>query len=224
MSKAFAWSFSALNSFETCPLRYKLTRITKQAQEVQTKESLWGNRVHKAFENKLKHRTPFPAEAREFEHVAESILKGAQGAKLTAEGKLAITANFKLTTYFAPDVWLRVVTDFQVERKDRLVVGDFKTGKKKPDSTQLALSAATLFATKPYIQHITSCFLWLKDGTTTTERYTRDEAADIWQEFMPRVKRMEEAIKADKMPPRPSGLCRNYCPVGKRLCDHCGTN
>lgn len=222
--KPFSWSYSALTAWETCPRRFKLTRITKEAHEVQTKETLWGNRVHKAFENKLKSRTPFTAETREFEHVAETIIKGSAGAKLTAETKLAITANFQPTTYFAPDVWLRVVTDFQVERKDRLVVGDFKTGRKKPDSTQLALSAATLFAIKPYVHHITSCFLWLKDGTNTTERYTRDDAADIWQEFLPRVKRMEQAIKEDKMPPRPSGLCARYCPVGKKLCEFCGTN
>jgi hypothetical protein len=159
----------------------------------------------------------------QFEPVAKSIVDMREtGAKIQVEQKLALTVNFRPTTYFAPDVWLRVVADVVVEKGKNLAVLDHKTGKKKPDSAQLRLSAAALFATKPYIQRITSCFLWLNDGTNTTEKFEREDAAGIWGEFLPRVRRMQTSILEDRMPPNPSGLCRSYCPVGRKLCDHCG--
>ena len=45
MSKPFAWSYSALGAFETCPHRYMVTRVTKAITEPQTEATLWGNRV-----------------------------------------------------------------------------------------------------------------------------------------------------------------------------------
>ena len=44
------WSYSALTSYETCPKRYQLTRVTKQVTEPQTEATRWGNEVHKALE------------------------------------------------------------------------------------------------------------------------------------------------------------------------------
>jgi hypothetical protein len=221
--RPFTWSYSALTAFETCPRRYFLTRISKQAQEVQTKETLWGNRVHKAMELRVGRGTPLPEDMKDYEKIAAPVAAQRQtGAKIAVEQKLALTANFRPTEYFSKNVWLRSVADVILEKKDSAVVLDHKTGKKKPDSQQLKLSAAVVFATKPYIQKITCSFLWLTDGSNTTEKFEREDAPGIWQDFAPRVKRMEEAIKLQKFPPNPSGLCRKWCPVGKALCDHCG--
>ena len=221
--KPFTWSYSALNAFETCSLRYKLTRLTKEVHEPQTDATLWGKRVHKAMEHRVGNATPLPETMKQFEAVAEPVAAMRKtGANIQVEQKLALTVNFRPTTYFAPDVWLRVVADVVAEKGKNAVVLDWKTGKKKPDSAQLKLTAAALFSAKPYIQRITCSFLWLTDGTNTTERFEREDAGSIWAEFLPRVKRMETSIKEDRMPPNPSGLCRNYCPVGKRLCNHCG--
>ena len=50
MSKPLAWSYSLLQAFETCPRRFKLTRITKEVQEPQSEAMLHGNEVHKSLE------------------------------------------------------------------------------------------------------------------------------------------------------------------------------
>jgi hypothetical protein len=191
--------------------------------EPQTEATLWGNRVHKALELRVGQGTPLPETMKQFEAVAAPIAAMRKtGANIQVEQKLALNINFRPTTYFAKDVWLRSVADVVAEKGKNAVVLDHKTGKKKPDSQQLRLSAAVVFATKPYITNITCSFLWLTDGTNTTEKFLREDAASIWAEFLPRVKRMETAIKEDKMPPNPSGLCRSWCPVGRKLCDHCG--
>lgn len=97
------------------------------------------------------------------------------------------------------------------------------TGKAKPESSQLKLSAAFVFHTRPYVQKVSTSFVWLKENTTTKETFTRDQLPDIWQEFLPRVRRLEIAFQDDKWEAKPSGLCKSWCPVGKALCEHCGT-
>jgi len=220
MSKPFAWSYSALGAFETCPHRYMTTRITKEVKEPQTEATLWGNRVHKAFEENVKMNRPFPNGMEDYAKVADTLKAYGKGKKIDAEQKLAINRNMNKTEYFASDVWLRSIIDVTIEADGHVFVGDYKTGKKNPDSGQLRLTAAIIFATRPWIENVTNSFLWLKDGTTTTEKFVRQDASEIWQEFMPRVKRMEESIRLGEFPKRPSGLCRNWCPV--HTCEHNG--
>ena len=46
----FAWSYSSLRAFETCPWRYYLTRVSKEVIEPETEVLKWGNEVHKVFD------------------------------------------------------------------------------------------------------------------------------------------------------------------------------
>lgn len=222
MNKPVAWSYSSLTAFETCPKRYYLTKVSKQVQEPQTEATLWGNKVHKALELRLTHNKPLPETMAGFEPLAQTVVERAKGGKIGAEQKMALTANFRPTTWFAKDVWVRGITDFTVEKGDKMFIGDWKTGKPTPESAQLKLTAAMTFAHKPYINTIINSFVWLKSGGTTNAVFTRDDVPEIWQEFMPRVQRLEHAMAENKFPARPSGLCAKWCPVGKALCDHCG--
>lgn len=220
MSKPVAWSYSALNAFETCPRRYYLTKVTKQVVEPQTEATLWGNQVHKALELRLTQRKPLGDSMAAYEPLVQSIVS--KGGKIEAEQKMALTRNLLPTTFFAKDVWVRGITDFTIEKNGKLFVGDWKTGKPDPDSAQLRLSAAMVMAQKPHVKMVINAFVWLKTGDITAEKFTRDDVPAIWQEFAPRVRRLEIAYEENKFPPKPSGLCRKWCPVGKALCEHCG--
>lgn len=220
MSKPFAWSYSALTSYETCPRRHKILKITKQVVEPQGVELLHGNRVHKAMEDRVKFKTPLPTDMVQYEPIVASM--EAKGGYLEAEQKLCLNINLQPTAYFAKDAWVRGIADVTLEKRSRCMVGDYKTGKPTPASEQLALSAAMVFAHKDYIETVDTAFLWLKTGGVTMETYERDDIPRIWSSFLPRVNALERAIAEDKFPPRPSGLCRKWCPVGKSLCEHCG--
>lgn len=221
MNKPVAWSYSALTSFETCPRRYYLTKVTKQVVEPQTEATLWGNAVHKALELRITQRKVLPDTMQQFEPLVESVLS--KGGKVEAETRMALTRNLLPTTFFAKDVWVRGITDVTVEKNGKLFVGDWKTGKPDPDSAQLRLSAAMVMAQKPHIKMVVNAFVWLKTGDITAEKFSRDDIPGIWQEFAPRVRRLEIAYEENKFPPKPSGLCRKWCPVGRALCEHCGT-
>ena len=220
MSKPVAWSYSSLTSFEGCPHRWAEVRIFKRITEPQTEHTLWGNRVHKAFEDRIGRGAPFTKELEQYGPIAARIAEKAKGCTVATEQKIAMTKDFKETAYFAKDVWLRTILDLSIEKGTRAVIIDYKTGKKNPDSAQLQLSAATYFATRPWIDRITNTFLWLQSGETTTETFERDDAHKIWQDFIPRVSRLEQAVELQKFPKRPSGLCRAWCPV--HTCEHNG--
>jgi hypothetical protein len=52
--------------------------------------------------------------------------------------------------------------------------------------------------------------------------FTREQLPEIWNEFLPRLSRVAAAYEDDKWLPKPSGLCKNWCPVGQSLCEFCG--
>lgn len=220
VAKPIAWSYSSLDAFETCARRFYLTKIVKTVAEPQTEATMWGNRVHKALELRVGKGQPLPEGMEQYESIAATILSRGTGGKVEVEQKLALNKSFRPTTWFGKDVWVRGITDVTVTKGDSAFIGDYKTGAPKPASGQLRLTAAITFAHKPWVNNIKNAFIWLKTGETTKETFTRDDVPAIWQEFMPRVRRLEQAIEEEKFPPRPSGLCRQWCPCTG--CEHNG--
>lgn len=92
------------------------------------------------------------------------------------------------------------------------------TGKPKPDADQLKLFAAAAFALHPRASTVKTGYAWLAYNKLDTETFHRGDEAGIWQEFLPRIQRMDEAIARNDHPPKPSGLC-GWCPVGSNMCE-----
>ena len=220
LANVIPWSYSSLTSYETCPRRHKILKIDKLIKEAQTEAILWGNRVHKELELAVADGKPLGPEYVQYQGIVSKVMS-APGEKF-AERKFALTASFKPTEFFAADAWMRGVIDLTVVNGKTAAVVDWKTGKVKTDGDQLKLFAAAGFAIYPEVNTVNTGYAWLAANTVTTKRFTRDEVPVIWQEFIPRVARMEAAVENDNWPPKPSGLCKNYCPVGRRLCSHCG--
>lgn len=221
MAKPLAWSYSALTSFETCPKRHYLTKVAKEVKEPQNEASAWGLRVHRSLEHRVASGTPLPDTLKQYEPMAKTISNvRARGAVVRCEQKLALDKNFVPVTWFAPSVWCRSIVDVLMTKGSKGVVLDYKTGAKKPDSLQLKLSAAMVMAATPGIQKVTCSFIWLKDQSTTVDVVERAQTGDIWNEFLPRVSRMEMALRDNNFPARPSGLCARWCPCTK--CEHNG--
>ena len=216
-----AWSHSALNGYETCPRRHYLLRVAKVVKEPESEALRWGNYVHKALENRLKAGTPLPDTLTTY----ESICSRFEGTgEVTAEREAVLTSKFKPTGWWSKDAWLRSKWDVAIRHRPGVMsIWDWKTGKRKPDSDQMRLSAAVGFLVEPTVQVITTGFVWLKDNAIDKEVFHRPKAKEIWAEFLPRVKRFEIAHEQNKWPARPSGLCRRHCPVGRANCEHCGT-
>lgn len=213
------WSYSSLTAFETCARRYYLTKVSKEVVEPPTAATTWGTTVHTALENRI-NGTPLAEEFLQYEQYITPL--EAVGAPV-AEREMALTKGFEPTGFHDDNAWCRGIIDVHVVAADKGVALDWKTGKVKNDSSQLKLFAAMMLHTYPELQQVKTGFVWLAHDKVTTDVFTRQHLGEIWQDFLPRVKRLEVAFEEDKWPAKPSGLCRAWCPVGKGLCQHCGS-
>ena len=226
-TKVWSWSYSKLKNYESCPRKHYEIDIAKTAAETQSTDPnsplVWGNRVHDALKNALTAAvSPLPDEFAAFQHWVDRVL--ARPGELLVEQKYAINEQFEPRAWFDKDVWCRMIGDVVkidtpfINKKDSkrcqlALVLDWKTGKVIDDQIQLMLMAQALFSHYPDLTHVRSEFVWLKDDSTSPELFTRQEVADQWVELMPRVKALHQAHLTQNYPPKPSGLCKKYCPV-----------
>ena len=209
--KPLAWSHSSLTAFETCPRKYFHIKVIKDTQDPPGEAAMWGQTVHKHLEERAKNSKPLPDYLGNMEPTMQNILS--KEGKILVEEQIALTRNLTPTGWFAKDVWCRGIVDIGIVGKTVAWLGDYKSGKRKPDNDQMKLFAAFSFKKYPWVEKITTSFLWIKDNATDTEIFTREKhEAQIWQEIMPRVVRMEQAFEKDSWPAKPSGLC-SWCPV-----------
>ena len=219
-NKVLPWSYSSLTAFETCPRRYHITRIAKLVKEPQTTATIHGNEVHKALEDAVSGKAKLAPKYADYSGIVERI-REAKGKKLV-EQKFALTSSFKPTDFFAPNAWVRGVVDVAIINPTSAVVLDYKTGKVKLDQDQLKLFAATTFALHPYVETVKTGYVWLAFNRIDTKDFSRLDCPSVWDSFLPRVKRLTHALEQDEFLPKPSGLCKSWCPVGKSLCEFCG--
>lgn len=216
-----AWSFSALESFETCPYKHFKTKIEKSVADPPGAEAQWGTRVHKALELRLKDASPLVGAFSTYEPYAAKVASMAgESGVVYAEQKIALTEDLTPTTFFAKDVWVRMIVDVTVDNGDVVTLLDWKTGKRKESTTQLELTAAVGASVYPEARLFKTGYIWLKEKRVDVQNYAANDAGDIWGRFMPRVERLNDAVNTGEFPKKPSGLCRRWCPV--KQCEYCG--
>jgi PD-(D/E)XK nuclease superfamily len=215
----FKWSHSRLTSFETCPRRHNECDLQKNYPEPPSAAMTFGSDAHKALELFCRDGVPLPSEFSSYQDVADTIV-GLPGVKYY-EQQLALTEDFSPCGFFDENAWFRCIVDVLIIDGDRALIVDYKTGKIKDDPSQLQLNAAAIFAHYPEVNGIGAAFWWIAKGKKLTpSKFTRAGLPDIWNKFLPRVKKYSNAVAQGKFFPNPSGLCKNYCPV--KSCSFCG--
>ena len=204
-----AWSFSSLTNYETCPRRYYLTRVTKEVKEEQNEAATWGDRVHKALEARIRDKAPLPDGMGQYEEMVQVFTDSADD--WFCERQYALDADFRPCEWFAPEAWVRGIIDLGRVSDDVGMAFDWKTGKVKPTIDQLQLFAALMFHTHR-VDRVKTGYVWLQFNETTPKTYRADDLSEIWKNFIPRVMRMEKSFETDKWVPKPSGLCKGWCP------------
>ena len=211
--KPFSWSYSALVDYEGCPYRWAAKRFFCTTTEQPTENTLWGERVHRAFEERVRDGKPFPADFPTTYEPWAKALSALPGEKFF-ERKFAVKANH------APCDWAtaqgRGIIDLLVLHEDIATVIDYKTGKKKDDQTQLELFSWFVVNHHDFdrkIKTVKSRYIWLKDNTTTGGELAYLDAKMVMNKMLPRIERMERAWNEEAFPCFPSGLCVGWCPV-----------
>lgn len=211
--KILAWSPSSIDQFANCPRQFVETRVHKNFKSEQTQDQIWGEKVHKHFEERMAHRTSLPKDLKDHEmymiHLEE--LPG----HFFTEQKIAFDLKMKPCGFFDRDVWCRGVIDYQKvdEESRRAWLADYKTGKPHEKWRQLALYALHTFASFPFVDLVNAQFYWTQTQTATKKVWGRAEIRELWGMFLPDLKQYKEAFDLNTWQPRPSGLCKGWCPV-----------
>lgn len=210
--KPFTWSFSALKNYQTCPRRYYEYSIAKSIDEPESLPIREGHRVHSAFAARIKEGVPLPLGLTMHEPMLARLVDAP--GEIYAEQRLGLTSSFQAAEFFARNVWFRTVLDVvKIKPDGRAVIIDWKTGKVADDMTQLALSAATLFAHDARVTEIRAALVFTAYGEHIDETYSRSDVTSIWASTLPKVNRLLDAHQTQHYPPNPGGLCRRWCAV-----------
>jgi hypothetical protein len=219
--KPFAWSYSKLKNYETCPKRYHAIDVAKLYKEDEENEHLaYGKLVHEGLANRINlEHTPLPEPIKHLEKWAQKVL-AVPGDLILVEQQLAITEDLTATTWFGANAWYRGIADVIKIMGPVAAAIDWKTGKILEDGVQLALVAQCVFAHHPQVQKIRTEFIWLKEDAVTRADFTRADMVSVWAGLLPRVTTLKNAHDTMEFPPKPGGLCKRFCVV--ESCPHKG--
>lgn len=245
MSLVTSWSYTALNTFENCPHRYRLEKVLKVLPFEESEAMRDGNVQHKHLEDRVVEgrKLPVHLEMMEplFSKLEKNVMSGAM-SDLQAEVELVLDSNLKPVApygqrtpkpFFMKNAWLRAKLDLNAISGDgtRAWVWDYKFGKFRPDNDQLELFAGIVFKYLPQVDRVDTGFIYprlnktknvvfFRDGCDSGDEKisTKSESA-IWAGWLGRVQRVEDAMQNDKWPCRPSGLC-GWCPATPKQCPH----
>lgn len=210
MAKPFAWSYSKLSAFELCPLKYKYD-LENQTNHPPNEISIYGQNVHKFFEQYVQNGTKLPLDVRHHTKLLDRLKR--MGEPL-AEQKLAINRNLEPTDWMASDVWLRAIVDFAaISPKGIGVVCDYKTGKRRLDWEQVELQAAVLncYELDYEIDSYVLSYYWTREKEFDKKVFPSSQMPEVWNTFLPRAKHMEEEVAKGNYPARANFLCANWC-------------
>lgn len=219
MSDDFPWSYSHVDTFNTCPRQYEAKYVTKEVKFQETEATRWGNLVHAAAEDFVKFGAIPPSNIPYTPQFA--WVKNRKGTKI-AEGDFSVRRDYTPCGFFDHDVWCRSKIDVVVLRDDGIAeVYDWKTGKPKTNRTQLMLYALLVMAKYPEIKEVRTGFIWLREGQLTAPvGYLRMNMDALWHHWECEYAQLKNARDLGVFTPKPSGLCKKWCDVV--ACDYHG--
>lgn len=221
MTRKFVASFSAIKDYETCPFKYYNERVTRKYEQPKNEAAIWGDEVHKKIEHCINTGDALPPTMEKYQTIVD-IVANSPG-DIYPELKLAVTKDFTPCDFFSPDAWLRGICDLFVVNGHRAGALDWKTGKKKKETSQLDIMACLGMAQFPEVEYVISSFVWLQEPSPTRVNpkiVAREDTEELHADFRRRIGNIEYSMAQNCWPMQQSGLCRNWCPV--RECPHNG--
>jgi hypothetical protein len=227
LTQITAWSYSRFQTYSECPFKAKCSILLK-IKEPQNEARARGEAVHKiaqAYVEAPKVPTlaqlPGPEKVKEeFSKMLNTFKKDfaeLRKQKATCEHQWAFTKDWKSTSWFGSDAWLRIMCDavYLTAKKlgkglveNKLTIIDHKTGKQREEhEKQRSLYALGGFLLYPDVTEIKAEHLYLDSGERQPTTYVRADLPDLQKEWLNKTK----AMLADKrFPPKPGYYC-GYC-------------
>lgn len=214
-------SYSGIKAFETCPRKYRDTKVLKIYPREETEQTLYGTALHAQCELFIKDQRQVDTSYAFLQPILEK-LAAMPGRKLP-ELEMALTEKLEPCDFKSPDYWVRGIADLVILDDDNMTarVFDYKSGSDKyPDTDQLMLMSLMIFKHFPHIKSITGGLLFVLKGTVSKYRVDREQEHELWWRWRERVAKLDAAHFHNRWPEKSSGLCKKYCEV--TACAHNG--
>ena len=221
--KPYVHSYSGLKEFENCPRKFQATKILKLYPYEESDAARYGNVGHKILEDYINEKKDIPPTHMQFKPVVDAVLSKA--GRHTAEMSFGVTKELRPCGFFDKGVWLRGKADVVTLDDEDLKawIFDWKFGSNKyPDLDQLTFMSLFVFTHYSHIRQINSGLLFMLHKDMRKKRMVRDDVESAWWKVRERLGRIEAAIASEQFPPKPSGLCKRWCPVTS--CEHNGNH
>jgi ATP-dependent helicase/DNAse subunit B len=220
MSSAGAWSYSKIKSFENCPKQFYHTNVLKEFPFQDTTATIYGKEFHTACEEYIRDGKPLPPQFSFMEETMQRL--AAMPGDKHCELKMGLTADLEPCDFFAKDVWFRGIADLIVIDGETARYVDYKTGKssKYADTGQLQLMALAVFKHFPQVKKVKGALLFTIANDMVKQDYSVTDEGVLWKPWVQKYAALEKAFETGVWNPRPSGLCKKYCPVTE--CPHNG--
>lgn len=215
-TKPFAWSYSALSAYETCPGKIRFKReghIMEKNIYMQR-----GIDIHTEGEVYLKKaRGEVPAT---YSKLKQEMIQLRKNSAI-AEGEFAFTRNWaKKVSWFDKDVWFRAKIDahyFDKTDPSLVHVIDFKTGRPKPSYIlQDQIYTVAMFEAYPQAEKVKLGFWYVDHGLILPEKpkiFKRSNILNGWRKELDiRARRFE----TEKKWLEKKGAHCSYCEFSKR--------
>ncbi len=216
------WSYSRWQTYETCPLKAKLSYIDMIRFEGGDRTAAdRGTEIHKIAENCVfNSKAEIPPILAHFKDEIKSMHK----LKAVVEMKLGLKRDWTPCDFDDPEYWWHGALDITAMLDDtHAFIADWKTGKiRESHATQLELYALVVFLTDSDIEKVTVEDWYIDQKKKSTPvTYLRRQVPTLIKLWERRVTPM---FNDHTFPPCPNWLC-SYCDYSKKnsdagLCDY----
>jgi hypothetical protein len=210
-------TYSFYNQFENCPRKAFEIYVARSIPYVESPEMAWGNKVHAAMENRIKHGSPLPDEMKAAEETGAQFHQFSKELPVRVEWQLAMLQNGRACDYKDPAAFFRgkldnVTLDLK-ELPTYAWMVDWKTGNVREEPFELETNALLLKANYPSLETIVGEYFWMKTGQNGL-RYTFSNHAETFNRLWRLRGEAEGYLRTGSWPERKNPLC-GWCDVLK---------
>lgn len=218
MSKSalFAHSYSRLAEWRNCAYMAYHKFVLRTVRFEENDAAKEGTRIHEAFAKRLKTGNELPADLKRFEPMLWDLLL--QPGEMFVEHDMTLDVNLQPCAATDWDnAFIRAKQDVIIVNGTVGWMGDWKSGKPKPDETQLRMASLLGFELFPQVDRWTTSYIWVMyNNKPDTESYDREDREKLWEPLFEEFQQIQEMYIKGHWPanPKATWVCK-YCAVNK---------
>ena len=222
------YSHSRLDSFRSCPMKFKLQYITKQKIPFEPNLALYkGSYIHECLEYNddrpdFKTNKIFTEEEKALALISvkkfreSDIWKNIISNDYINEkqfGFKIVGSKLESCSYYDKSAWIRGAIDVHWWEGKKLFIDDYKSGKDKSKDTryftndQMKTYAVWAFTEYPEIDEVQTAFIYVEHDTQRHETFYRKDLRDLIKSLFDDTKACENG---ERYPKKISPLC-DFC-------------